>query len=113
MEIKGTKDGILVSLEDQDWLEAKGELVEQIANRHDFFQGAQLILDVGNNVLRGQGPGRIAGYALGPGRDFIGYIQSFDCDLGNGSIIGLEVIGGLTSGKAFKKAQAAGYGASR
>ncbi len=39
MEIKGTKDGILVSLEDQDWLEAKGELIDQIANRHDFFQG--------------------------------------------------------------------------
>ena len=52
MEIKGTKDGILVNLENQDWLEAKGDLVGQIDARLDFFNGAQLILDVGNNVLR-------------------------------------------------------------
>jgi septum site-determining protein MinC len=59
MEIKGTKDGILVNLEDQDWLEAKGELINQITNRHEFFQGAQLILDVGNNVLRAKDLGEL------------------------------------------------------
>jgi len=59
MEIKGTKDGILVNLEDQDWLEAKGELIDQITNRHEFFQGAQLILDVGNNVLRAKDLGEL------------------------------------------------------
>ncbi|MCB2202750.1 septum site-determining protein MinC [bacterium] len=59
MEIKGTKDGILVNLEDQDWLDAKGELIEQIASRQDFFQGAQLVLDVGNNVLRAKELGRL------------------------------------------------------
>jgi len=59
MEIKGTKDGILVNLEDQDWLEAKGELIDQITNRYEFFQGAQLILDVGNNVLRAKDLGEL------------------------------------------------------
>ncbi|MBG0783917.1 MAG: septum site-determining protein MinC [Anaerolineaceae bacterium] len=63
MEIKGTKDGILVNLENQDWLEAKGDLVGQIDARLDFFNGAQLILDVGNNVLRAK--------ELGELRDFL------------------------------------------
>jgi septum site-determining protein MinC len=59
MEIKGTKDGILVNLEGQDWLEAKGELVAQIAARKDFFKGAHLVLDVGNNVLRARDLGEL------------------------------------------------------
>jgi septum site-determining protein MinC len=59
MEIKGTKDGILVNLEGQDWLEAKDELVAQIASRQDFFRGAHLVLDVGNNVLRAKDLGEL------------------------------------------------------
>jgi len=59
MEIKGTKDGILVNLEDQDWLEAKDELIEQIKLKQDFFEGAQLVLDVGNNVLRAKELGEL------------------------------------------------------
>lgn len=52
MEIKGTKDGLLISLEDQDWSIAKKNLLEQITAKHEFFIGAQLILDVGNKILR-------------------------------------------------------------
>lgn len=59
MEIKGTKDGILVNLEDQDWLEARGDLIEQIEAKEEFFNGAQLILDVGNNVLRAKELGEL------------------------------------------------------
>ena len=59
MEIKGVKDGILVNLEDQDWMEAREELIGQIEARNDFFQGAHLILDVGNNVLRAKELGEL------------------------------------------------------
>ncbi len=52
MEIKGTKDGLLISLEDQDWSIAKKNLLEQITAKQEFFIGAQLILDVGNKILR-------------------------------------------------------------
>ncbi len=52
MEIKGTKDGLLISLDDQDWPIAKNNLLEQITAKHEFFKGAQLILDVGNKILR-------------------------------------------------------------
>jgi len=59
MEIKGMKDGILVNLEDQDWLEAKDDLIEQIKSKQDFFRGAHLVLDVGNNVLRAKELGEL------------------------------------------------------
>ncbi len=52
MEIKGIKDGILVNLEDQDWDDAKDDLIKQIEEKEDFFLGARLILEMGNNVLR-------------------------------------------------------------
>lgn len=40
------KDGILVNLEDQDWLEAKDDLIEQIKSKQDFFRGAHLVLEL-------------------------------------------------------------------
>jgi septum site-determining protein MinC len=52
MEIKGIKDGILVNLENRDWSDIKGELIKQIEDKKEFFLGARLILDVGNNILR-------------------------------------------------------------
>lgn len=52
MEIKGIKDGVLITLEGQDWQKARDRLIKKIEDKEDFFQGAQLVLDVGNNVLR-------------------------------------------------------------
>ncbi len=59
MEIKGIKDGILINLEDQDWLDAKQTLLEQIESRQAFFKGARITLDVGNNVLRAKEMGEL------------------------------------------------------
>ena len=51
MDIKGTKDGILVTLQSQDWQEAKRNVIEQIQGKQEFFRGACLVLDVGHLVL--------------------------------------------------------------
>ena len=88
MEIKGTKDGILVNLENQDWLEAKGDLVGQIDARLDFFNGAQLILDVGNNVLRAKELGELRDFLSEKGRHIVRNHQPVDRDQGNGSDAG-------------------------
>jgi septum site-determining protein MinC len=52
MEIKGTKDGILISLEEQAWNKARKSLIEHIDDNRAFFEGARLVLDVGNIILR-------------------------------------------------------------
>ncbi|MBW6466240.1 MAG: septum site-determining protein MinC [Brevefilum sp.] len=51
MEIKGIKEGILVTLEEQEWQDAKDALIGKIKEKGDFFKGAQLVFDVGNMVL--------------------------------------------------------------
>jgi septum site-determining protein MinC len=51
MEIKGIKEGILISLDKQEWQEGKDALLCKIKEKQDFFQGAQLVIDVGTTVL--------------------------------------------------------------
>jgi len=50
-EIKGMRDGLLVTLSDGPWSEVCDSLLEQIHERADFFEGARLALDVGNSIL--------------------------------------------------------------
>ncbi len=50
-EIKGIRDGLLVTLGDGLWPEVCDSLLEQIQQRADFFEGARLALDVGNYIL--------------------------------------------------------------
>ncbi|MGD8821640.1 MAG: septum site-determining protein MinC [Anaerolineales bacterium] len=45
--IKGTADGLLVSLPDGDWNQIKQQLLDMIENRSEFFKGAQMALQVG------------------------------------------------------------------
>lgn len=51
MEIKGIKEGILITLEKQNWQDAKKGLIDKIKEKQDFFQGARLVLDAGNAEL--------------------------------------------------------------
>jgi septum site-determining protein MinC len=50
-EIKGIRDGLLITLGDGLWSEVSDSLLEQIQARAEFFQGAHLALDVGNYIL--------------------------------------------------------------
>ena len=51
IEIKGLRDGLLATMSDASWDEARAALMEQIASRGSFFQGARLALDVGGMVF--------------------------------------------------------------
>ncbi len=59
MEIKGTKDGILINLEEQEWSRARQKLIEHINENMAFFEGARLILDVGDLILRAKDLGEL------------------------------------------------------
>ena len=59
MEVKGTKDGILVSLEPKEWSEARDELISHIDENRAFFEGARVILDVGDKILRAKELGEL------------------------------------------------------
>ncbi|HWQ45916.1 MAG TPA: septum site-determining protein MinC [Longilinea sp.] len=51
IQIKGIREGLLVTLSDGDWLTVQNALLVQIEEQRSFFQGAKLALDVGNAIL--------------------------------------------------------------
>jgi septum site-determining protein MinC len=51
IQIKGLRDGLLVSLDDAPWTEQRAALLAQVDSQPAFFQGARLALDVSSQVL--------------------------------------------------------------
>lgn len=51
IQIKGLRDGLLVSLDDAPWEEQRTALLAQVDGQPTFFQGARLALDVASQVL--------------------------------------------------------------
>lgn len=51
IQIKGLRDGLLVSLNDASWEEQRSALLLQVGAQPAFFQGARLALDVASQVL--------------------------------------------------------------
>src|SRR5512134_169324 len=54
VQIKGLRDGLLVSLDDASWEEQRVALLAQVDSQPSFFQGARLALDVASQVLNVQ-----------------------------------------------------------
>ena len=51
VQIKGVRDGLLVTLGEGDWLDLRVALFNQIVERESFFKGAKVTLDVGYQIL--------------------------------------------------------------
>jgi len=51
VQIKGVRDGLLINLMEGEWLDLEGELIVQVEEKADFFQGAKITLDIGDRVL--------------------------------------------------------------
>ena len=51
IQIKGLRDGLLVSLDDAPWVVQRAALIAQVDAQPSFFQGARLALDVASQVL--------------------------------------------------------------
>jgi len=51
IQIKGLRDGLLVSLEDAPWETQLAALMAQVDSQPSFFQGARLALDVASQIL--------------------------------------------------------------
>ena len=51
VQIKGIRDGLLVTLGEGEWVELQAALLNHIQEKATFFQGARVALDVGNHIL--------------------------------------------------------------
>ncbi|MBI4926203.1 MAG: septum site-determining protein MinC [Anaerolineae bacterium] len=52
INIKGVKDGLLITVGEADWPELQAALFTVLEERASFLQGARVALDVGNHILR-------------------------------------------------------------
>jgi septum site-determining protein MinC len=50
--IKGFKEGILVTLDDQDWEKVQSYLLTQIDGKSQFFNGAKIAIEIGERSMR-------------------------------------------------------------
>lgn len=51
IQIKGIREGLLITLGEGDWQSIFVSLMEKITEKEKFFQGAKIALDVGNRIL--------------------------------------------------------------
>jgi len=59
VKIKGIREGLLITVRNEDWPGAKTALQEQVKEQSEFLRGGRLILDVGNHVIRAAELGQI------------------------------------------------------
>jgi septum site-determining protein MinC len=59
VQIKGIREGLLVTLGDGDWPEIQQSLFEKIDDQGDFLRGAKMILDVDNHILKAAAMGKL------------------------------------------------------
>jgi septum site-determining protein MinC len=52
LQIKGVRDGLLISLGEGEWSGLQENLLQHIQERATFFKGARVALDVGNHILK-------------------------------------------------------------
>ena len=52
IQIKGLRDGLLITVGDGEWAALEPALLEQIHAQESFFRGARIALDVGVRILR-------------------------------------------------------------
>jgi len=52
IQIKGLRDGLLITIGNGEWATLESALLEQIHAQQSFFQGARIALDVGSQILR-------------------------------------------------------------
>ena len=75
MEVKGIKDGILITLEEQDWSKGQQALIQHIKENQAFFEGARLVLDLGNTILRSKELAELSDTLSGQGVVLVGLLS--------------------------------------
>jgi septum site-determining protein MinC len=59
VQMKGIREGLLITIEDGDWPQMQLALLEVIEKQSDFLRGAKIILDVKNHILNAAAMGKL------------------------------------------------------
>ena len=89
VQIKGVKDGLLVTLGEGVWSELVVTLFQTVDERAAFFKGARVTLDVGNHVIRAAELGALRDRLSGKGITLWAVISSSPVTEQNAQVLGL------------------------
>lgn len=59
VQIKGIREGLLVSVSQGNWLQVEQSLLEELSRQKDFLKGAKLILDLDQHDINAASMGRL------------------------------------------------------
>jgi len=90
IEIKGIHDGLLISLSEGEWPEIQQALFTQIEEQQDFFDGANLSLDVAELSLKAAELGRLRDRISEKGLTLRAVISLSDRTKQNAETLGLD-----------------------
>jgi len=89
IQIKGVKDGLLVVLGEGEWPELHQTLLVTLDQRIDFFRGAKIFLDVGNQILRAVELGQLRDEISGRGLTLWGVLSNSPTTENTAQMLGL------------------------
>jgi septum site-determining protein MinC len=89
-KIKGIHNGLLITLSDGTWAEIQQALFKQFEEQQDFFQGANLSLDVGELSLKAAELGRLRDRISEDGLTLRAVISLSERTRQNAETLGLE-----------------------
>jgi septum site-determining protein MinC len=75
IEIKGIREGLLVSVEQGEWSDVERDLLEELGRQRDFLKGARLILDVENHTINALSMARLRDQIVDQGLSVWGVIS--------------------------------------
>lgn len=91
ISIKGTSDGLLVTLPAGSWFQIKRQLLEMIETRAEFFKGAQVALQVGDIDLGASELGGLRDLLFQHGIDLQAILSSSDTTRASAANLGLRL----------------------
>jgi septum site-determining protein MinC len=91
ISIKGTSDGLLVTLPAASWFQTKRQLLEMIETRAEFFKGAQVALQVGDMDLGASELGGLRDLLFQRGVDLRAILTTSDTTRASAANLGLRL----------------------
>jgi septum site-determining protein MinC len=89
MQIKGIKDGLLITMGEGPWADLESTLLAHVEEKAAFFQGARVALDVGNHILRAAELGSLRDRLSNKGITLWAVISNSPVTEGTAQVLGL------------------------
>jgi septum site-determining protein MinC len=91
VQIKGIKDGILVTIRANEWDHIDNALQEKIGEQEAFFQGAKLALDIGDVLVTASQLGRLRDVLSEKGVTLWALLSTSDRSIDNAKTLGIGI----------------------